>query len=155
MGLIDRLKELDTAVLVALIAGVAVVGLVVLVVLAVILAAVVGSFVLGVGEETGTSVNAGASVQPDADASEVVVTFTGNQNADYLLVEWTATGGDVEPSGGEGEVTVEDGRARLEALGSSITLAATDPGSDTEVDVTVTAVSAESRTVIVERTVTV
>jgi len=161
MGLLDRLKELDTAVLVALALGIAVVGLVLLVVLAVVLAAVIGSFVLGVGEAgesasvEGGEVAADASLQPDAEASAVTVVWTSNADADHLLVEWTASDGDVRATDTVGDASYEDGAVRLTSVGSSVTLAAADDAGEVTVQVTVTAVGDAGRTVVVDRSVSV
>lgn len=159
MGLIDRLKEQNTGVLVVLAVVAAVVGLVVLVVLTVILAAVLGTFVLNLGGSVQENVQAGASVASDADADEIEVVWTSNQNADYLTVEWEATGGGVRPTATSGDATVGDGSVRLSSVGSAVTLGATDPGTETTVQVTVTAVAVDgqtpSTTVVVVREVTI
>lgn len=156
MGLRDWIEEQSTGVLIVVGLGVAAVGIVLLIVFTVIAAAVVGTFVLDLGSEVETSVQAGATVQFDGDAGEVTATFTSNQNADYLLVEWSTQGGGVEIAGTSGDVDVGDGQARLHSVGSEVVLAETDPGADTTVSVTVTAVGSDgSRTVVVRKDGTV
>lgn len=160
MDVTERLEETNTGVLIALAVGVAVVGLVVLVAVTVVLAAVVGTFVLGVGEEAGTGqasgphVQAGASVHTDEDAGEVHVTWTSNHNADHLLVEWETSGGDVQPTDDSSGSVTEDGRGQLLEVGQRLRLAESDPGTETTVEVTVTAVADDSQAVLVTETVT-
>jgi flagellin-like protein len=65
-----------------------VIGVILMVAITVILAAVIGTFVLNLGGSVQSNVQAGASVT--ADGGDITVTWTSNQNADYL----TATLGD-------------------------------------------------------------
>lgn len=155
MDIRETIDEMDTGVLVALAIGVAVVGLILLVVVIVVLAAVVGTFVLDAGEDIENNVNAGVSVSGDAETNEIRVTFTSNQNADYLQVEWRASGGTVEATGGSGDASVDDEQARLSSVGSAVTLSDGDSGSETAVQVTVTAVNEDDSTVVLSREVTV
>lgn len=155
MDLVDRLKELDTPVLVGLLVVAAAGALVVFVAVLVVVAAVLGTFVLNLGSTPEVNVQAGANVAADADAGQVRVTFTSNGNADYLLVEWSAAGSDLAVAETAGEATAGDDSARLRSVGDAVVLAERDPAADTEVNVVVTAVSGDERTVIVSRDVTV
>lgn len=61
-----------------------VIGVILMVAITVILAAVIGTFVLGLGDQLGDSVNAGVSV--DQDATNVTVTLVNKGNADSVEV---------------------------------------------------------------------
>lgn len=156
MGLVDRLRELDAPVQIALLAGVAVVGLVVVVVL-VVVAAIVGTFVLGLGSsgDVGTQVTAGASVSEDPETGQVAVTFTSNRDADYLRASWRSDPGELSVAGTEGDVDVGATSARLNAVGSRLVLAEPDGADETTVSVTVTAVGGDDQSVVLSTEVTV
>ena len=70
-----------------------VIGVILMVAITVILAAVIGTFVLGLGDSIQTNVQAGASVTPSSGDNTVGITYTSNQNANYLTVNVT---GDVD-----------------------------------------------------------
>ncbi|MDY7080978.1 MAG: type IV pilin N-terminal domain-containing protein [Halobacteria archaeon] len=70
-----------------------VIGVILMVAITVILAAVIGTFVLGLGENVQTTVQAGVNIEFDAQADEIQGTFVQNQNADYVNVSVTQGGG--------------------------------------------------------------
>lgn len=155
MDIQETIDEMDTPELMALAIGVGVLGLIVLVVLTVVLAAVVGTFVLGAGEDIENQVNAGVSVSGDAETNEITVTFTSNQNADYLVVEWTASGGSVGVTGTSGDASEDGQGVRLSSVGSAVALSDGDPDAETSGTVTVTAVGTDDRSVILTSEFTV
>ena len=61
-----------------------VIGVILMVAITVILAAVIGTFVLDLGNDIGENVQAGASVSADSGDDELTITWTSNQNADFL-----------------------------------------------------------------------
>lgn len=155
MGLVDELKELHPALQILLGLVVLGVGLVVVVAVLVVLAAIVGSFVLGVGGEVDTSVQAGATVTTDETAGTAEVVWTSNQNADHLIVEWSTTGGDVAVGSLESAQQVDEDAARIGELGGSVTLAEDDPDGTTTISITVTAVGEDGESVILTKDVEV
>lgn len=83
------------------------------------------------------SVQAGASVTGDADQHTIDATWTSNQNAEYLTVEFTSEEG-------------PDDYVELTEVGESYTY---QGEQGTDVSVTVRAVDGETTTIIVERTI--
>jgi flagellin-like protein len=67
-----------------------VIGVILMVAITVILAAVIGTFVLNLGGSVSTNVQAGASVT--AEDGDITVTWTSNQNADYLTATTDKSG---------------------------------------------------------------
>jgi FlaG/FlaF family flagellin (archaellin) len=154
MGLRERFDDLGTGTVVALSIALAMVALVVAVALTVVVAAIIGTFVLGLGGSTGAELPAGATVQ-ETDDGELSVVWTSNRNAEYLVVEWEAAGGNVTATGADGAVEVEDGRAELRAVGDAVRLSDGDPDAGTTVQVTATAVGEDgSRVVVLDREAT-
>jgi FlaG/FlaF family flagellin (archaellin) len=153
MGLRERLDGLGTGPLVALALAAAAAALVLAVAVTVVLAAVIGTFVLDLESSPRTGVQAGASVDGDADGG-LTVTWTSNQNAGHLLVEWTASDGNVTATDAEGRVSATGGRARLQAVGASVTLSDGAPETGTTVTVVLTAVRGEQEAVIANQEAT-
>jgi FlaG/FlaF family flagellin (archaellin) len=89
-----------------------------MVAITVILAAVIGTFVLGLGDNIQTNVQAGATVSGDTSNHEASVTYTTNQNADNLRVTIT------DPEGHSAEYTTD-------SVGSKITFGPFDSSTDT------------------------
>jgi flagellin-like protein len=115
-----------------------VIGVILMVAITVILAAVIGTFVLNLGGSVSTNVQAGASVTTDGDADEITVTWSSNQNADYLTVS-TDCGTDIASS--------------IKDVGSSETATGCTGGTH---HVTVTAHTAEGdSTVIIDKDIEV
>jgi flagellin-like protein len=63
-----------------------VIGVILMVAITVILAAVIGTFVLGLGDSVQQNVQAGATVEYDSSNDRVTTTFNSNQNADKVYV---------------------------------------------------------------------
>ncbi|MDY7080979.1 MAG: hypothetical protein SXQ77_00885, partial [Halobacteria archaeon] len=66
-----------------------------------------GTFVLGLGENVQTTVQAGVNIEFDEQANEIQGTFVQNQNADYVNVTVTQGSG------------VSDVRIRMNSTGST------------------------------------
>jgi FlaG/FlaF family flagellin (archaellin) len=141
-----------------------------MVAITVILAAVIGTFVLGLGDSVQSNVQAGASIQATEGGTDgsVTVTFNSNQNAGQLNVSFRAANGTELSTGGgylvDGSTiqytsgSSQNVPAVLGSVGSSVTLSE-DLGSaaETDVRVQVTAIGedGETRTVILDKTVTI
>jgi len=63
-----------------------VIGVILMVAITVILAAVIGTFVLGLGEQVEQNARAGVNADVDASADEVSLSLTTLDNSDYVLV---------------------------------------------------------------------
>ena len=131
-----------------------VIGVILMVAITVILAAVIGTFVLGLGDSVQTNVQAGASVSANpvdgSDDGTVTVTFNSNQNAAELQVQATDASGNSLDADGPGSTSTI-----LKEVGESVTFTE-GSNAENEVRVIVTAVgNDETRTVIVEKTVTI
>ncbi|WP_336363014.1 type IV pilin N-terminal domain-containing protein [Halalkalicoccus salilacus] len=129
-----------------------VIGVILMVAITVILAAVIGAFVLGLGDDIQTNVQAGASVDYDADATasddQITITFTSNQNADYLSV---SINGAAPSTDADGNSVTWDGSGALTNTGDSVTLAAGT--GERPHQIVVTAHTSEgSSTVILQKT---
>ena len=94
-----------------------VIGVILMVAITVILAAVIGTFVLGLGDNLGNSVTAGVSVDGD-ETNEVRITLTNIGTADNVKV--------VDASDGE-DVGADDGDLPLSSTGASVTLTDSTP----------------------------
>ena len=121
-----------------------VIGVILMVAITVILAAVIGTFVLGLGDDIEQEVNAGATINEDANS--VTVTWTSQGNADELEVL----------------VTDEDDNEEEKVLGSvgastTVTNGDEDLTEGDDYQVTVIAIdtsgSEDRRTVVQTRTV--
>lgn len=96
-----------------------VIGVILMVAITVILAAVIGTFIIGLGDNIETNVQAGATVNEIPSDDRVAFAFNSNQNADYL----------------ELTVTDEQGQSvvyELGSVGSKVVLYATGSGSVTD-----------------------
>ncbi|EMA72727.1 type IV pilin [Halorubrum distributum] len=74
-----------------------VIGVILMVAITVILAAVIGTFVLGLGDQLGPSANAGVSID-EPNSSHVTVTLVNKGNVDFVTVNATDDSG--SPSSG-------------------------------------------------------
>jgi flagellin-like protein len=137
-----------------------VIGVILMVAITVILAAVIGTFVLGLGDNIQTNVQAGATVQASASADTITVTFTSTQDdATELLV---TTSGATGTNATEGSYTLTAvGQTLVMGTGDSDdnypagvtqTSEAVDIADDT-ITVTVTAVNGDTSTVILTKEV--
>jgi flagellin-like protein len=108
-----------------------VIGVILMVAITVILAAVIASFVLGFGDSVSQSVQAGASISVDEEASSATVTWVSGGNADKIWANSsTGTTTEITTVGGTADFSVSDG--------------------DT---ITVTAVKGSQRTVVAQKTI--
>jgi flagellin-like protein len=89
-----------------------VIGVILMVAITVILAAVIGTFVLGLGDSLGQNAQAGVSV--DQNSTAATVTYTSQGNADTVVVQGNTT--ENMTSVGE-SVTVEyDSNNRIQVI---------------------------------------
>jgi flagellin-like protein len=70
-----------------------VIGVILMVAITVILAAVIGTFVLGLGDDINQEVQAGVTVDQNPDTGNITVTWTSQGTADGIAVEDTYTQG--------------------------------------------------------------
>mgnify|MGYP006284982963 FL=1 len=117
-----------------------VIGVILMVAITVILAAVIGTFVLGLGDSVQQNVQAGATVNGDADANTISVTYNSAQDS---ATELSAT----YYSGGSAQSTLG-----MSTIGESVTFS---PGSGGDYRVVVTATNGDTSTVILEKTVSI
>lgn len=120
-----------------------VIGVILMVAITVILAAVIGTFVLGLGSQVQENAQAGATVDFEAgDPGSVTVTYVSSQNADKIIVNETTSNTTQSTSNTD----------TLSSVGSSVTLDESGTTSkDHEVHVVVTAVKGETKTVILDQ----
>lgn len=122
-----------------------------MVAITVILAAVIGTFVLGLGDNIQSNVQAGATIDFDSSNNEVTVTFTSTQDsATQLTVEVNEI-----TDGGTSLDNTGTFSTTLSGVGSSTTLSSGSPSGVDDGDryrVVVTATNGDQSTVIVEKT---
>lgn len=93
-----------------------VIGVILMVAITVILAAVIGAFVLGLGDSVGEEATAAFTISEDADTNTVTITLTNAGNADsYTLA---------------GDVGILGSGNQFGGVGSSVTLDVVASGSD-------------------------
>jgi FlaG/FlaF family flagellin (archaellin) len=114
-----------------------------MVAITVILAAVIGTFVLGLGDQIGGSATAGVTVDGD-NTTEVTVTLTNTGTASEVKIVNASTGTDVATG------DLGSGSVPINSTGASVTLTNADTGAG---DYTIVAVSDNGESVL--RTVTV
>ena len=120
-----------------------VIGVILMVAITVILAAVIGTMVLGMTDSVGQNVQAGANVQYDNSSNAITVTYATSQNADKIVVTVTNSSG--------GEITADGGFNNMTNVGESLKFTASE--TDAPFHVVVTATNEDSETVIVEKTI--
>jgi flagellin-like protein len=130
-----------------------VIGVILMVAITVILAAVIGTFVLGLGDDIQTNVQAGASVTSSSGSDTVGITYTSNQTANYLTVNAT---GDINESGdftlqnpGDKIIINKDSTATLSGDATQESTDARLNADDGSVNVVVTAHGDETQTVLI------
>ena len=137
-----------------------VIGVILMVAITVILAAVIGTFVLNLGSSVQTNVQAGATIDADNTNDKISVTWTANQNAEYLNV--TLTNNSASPSASDdvglcgvgGKVTwgtsgaTTSGNTGPAGCGSGTASTSISSGDGASYSVTVTAVKGEQQTVV-------
>ncbi len=100
-----------------------VIGVILMVAITVILAAVIGTFVLGLGEQV--EQNARAAVNADVDDSEdsVTLSLTTLDNSDYVLVRGAGTDFSLDNDPGGASLTLSSGSSvYLEEAGTTLQL---------------------------------
>jgi flagellin-like protein len=125
-----------------------VIGVILMVAITVILAAVIGTFVLGLGSDLKTGVQAGATVQADEGGQDgaITVTWTSNQNAGEISVSVSGDTSNLASSGDETLASVGETVSYSEDLAAD---------TDSEIQVVVTAVNEDQRTVVQDETYTI
>ncbi|WP_246041436.1 type IV pilin [Halorubrum ezzemoulense] len=96
-----------------------VIGVILMVAITVILAAVIGTFVLGLGDQLGQNANAGVSID-EPNSSYVTVTLVSQGNVDLVTVNatdnsGTSTNGTLKEVGET--VTVKHGNSSVQIIG--------------------------------------
>lgn len=97
-----------------------VIGVILMVAITVILAAVIGTFVLGLGDDLGESAQAGVTVN-EIGGEEVTVQLTNGGNADEIRAEW---------SGWETDSYSSDESYTFTGVGDSVTVDVATSGSE-------------------------
>jgi flagellin-like protein len=120
-----------------------VIGVILMVAITVILAAVIGTFVLGLGDQIGGSATAGVTVDGD-NTTEVTITLTNTGTASEVKIVNASTGTDLT------DTDLGSGSVPINSTGASVTLTNGDTGAG---DYTVVAVSDNGESAL--RTVTV
>ncbi|WP_368410917.1 type IV pilin [Halomarina pelagica] len=122
-----------------------VIGVILMVAITVILAAVIGTFVLGLGDNVQTNVQAGATIQANDEADTITTTFNSRQSEDTVIdVSYAVTGGTANVSSG----------TTLEAIGETTTATVSGTsGDEVTVTVTVTAKNGDTQTVVMNKEV--
>ena len=100
-----------------------VIGVILMVAITVILAAVIGTFVLGLGDSLGGSATAGVTVDGD-NTTDVTVTLTNLGTAESVKIVYAANGTSVSGNLGAGGT----GTLPMNRTGASVTLNSSDPG---------------------------
>jgi flagellin-like protein len=98
-----------------------VIGVILMVAITVILAAVIGTFVLGLGDSLGGSATAGVTVDGD-NTTDVTVTLTNLGTAESVKIVYAANGTSVSGNLGAGETLP------MNRTGASVTLNSSDFG---------------------------
>jgi flagellin-like protein len=132
-----------------------VIGVILMVAITVVLAAVIGTMVLGMGDSVQSNIQAGAQVEfNDGDPGSVSVTWNNNQNADHIEVAmYNSDNGNALTLNGSTDPV------QLDNVGSTVNYNESNDfnsplSNNNEVKVVVTAVGedGEKRTVISEKT---
>ncbi|WP_458191084.1 type IV pilin [Haladaptatus sp. NG-WS-4] len=127
-----------------------VIGVILMVAITVILATVIGTFVMGLGSNIQTNVQAGATVQSDATDDTISVAFTSTQKSDaYLEVNTTGA----SPNGNAtlkqvGDTVTFEDSGTGEASGSASIDQNAGGMDENTITVTITAINGDTRTVI-------
>jgi flagellin-like protein len=115
-----------------------VIGVILMVAITVILAAIIGTFVLGLGEQVEQNARAGVSADVDEANGDVTITVTTLSNADYVAIR-TPGNFDTAPALDGATYTSAKKNAYLNTTGRSITFSAPS-GSSISGTITVVAV---------------
>jgi flagellin-like protein len=112
-----------------------VIGVILMVAITVILAAVIGTFVLGLGEQVEQNARAGINADVDNADSEITISVTTLSNSDYVVIRGTDDFGSISGAVSSGYAAGDN--VYLDTTGQSITLSGGGSNSGT---VTVVAV---------------
>ncbi|PHQ43292.1 hypothetical protein Z052_04900 [Halorubrum sp. C191] len=93
-----------------------VIGVILMVAITVILAAVIGTFVLGLGDQLGQNANAGVSID-EPNSSYVTVTLVSQGNVDRVIVNKTDGTGTSSLEGVGETVTVKHNNSSVQIIG--------------------------------------
>jgi flagellin-like protein len=119
-----------------------VIGVILMVAITVILAAVIGTFVLNLGGSVQENVQAGVSIEHDGGNNEISATWTSNQNADEIDINFADS---------------TQTTTKLETLnnvGNTATFDCVDKGTvGDQVDVTATGIAGDTSTVLTTDTI--
>jgi flagellin-like protein len=121
-----------------------VIGVILMVAITVILAAVIGTFVLGLGDQVEQNARAAVNADVDAEANEVTMSLTTLDNSDFVFVSGAWGEFDnVTVDGGSDILSsvTSDGAVQLSQTGSTITAQGPDNATGT---LTVVAVIGDS-----------
>lgn len=130
-----------------------VIGVILMVALTVILAAIIGTFILGLGSSVDENVRGAVTVDFDTMNDRVDVTYVGSDNADYLNITFS---GDVNH---EGVVRLNKSGDRVRLTDSGMTVtgdakiyeAASHNGPGSDITVTAVGVSGDQATVLLDQ----
>ena len=122
-----------------------VIGVVIMVAITVVLAAVIGVFVLDLGNDIDKNVQAGANVKGNSDEGTISITYTHKEDAEYLVV-----------SIGANSSWASDSDAVLSSVGDTVTYP-TDgsPPLSGDQQVVIVAHRKDQSTVIFDKVITV
>ena len=122
-----------------------VIGVILMVAITVILAAVIGTMVLGMTDSVGNNVQAGVNAQPTSD-NRISITYTSSQNAGSISYQITPIGDAPDLGLMSGDLT---------AVGDNATTSSAGTGGDTyRVVVTANAESGDGSTVVLDKEIT-
>ena len=97
-----------------------VVGSIIMVAMTVMLASIIGSFVLDLGDNASTSPHANVEFAQDSDAGEVTARVTTMENADHVTI--AVHGGEISDGDCIGEHAGDNTRCSLENIGDRATV---------------------------------
>jgi flagellin-like protein len=107
-----------------------VIGVILMVAITVILAAVIGTFVLGLGEQVEQNARAGVNADVDnTQGGNITLSVTTMGNADYLVLRGVGDLGQHNGAGSDGTTLASEEVIMLDKAGQSVTLEGESSGS--------------------------
>jgi flagellin-like protein len=107
-----------------------VIGVILMVAITVILAAVIGTFVLGLGEQVEQNARAGVNADVDnTQGGNITLSVTTMGNADYLVLRGVGDLGQHNGAGSDGTSLASEEVIMLDKAGQSVTLEGESSGS--------------------------
>ena len=103
-----------------------VVGSIIMVAMTVMLASIIGSFVLDLGNNASTSPHANVEFAQDSEGGEVTARVTTMENADHVTL--VANGGEISDGDCTGEHAGDSTRCSLEDIGDKATIGSLNDG---------------------------